>query len=96
LRDTIAVVLSQDSVCLGPDGQPWAGVSLNAHLARSLAERLLDLAKEVESQEHSRDHTSLQSLTQIRSILVFHDGSGQSHYSFALALDLASRSLAWP
>lgn len=47
-RDTITVVLSQDAVCLGPDGEPWAGVSLNAQKARSLAERLLDLANELD------------------------------------------------
>src|SRR5262245_24270146 len=31
-RDLITVVLSQDAVWLGPDGEPWAGVSLNAQL----------------------------------------------------------------
>ncbi|HEV3036884.1 MAG TPA: universal stress protein [Candidatus Angelobacter sp.] len=93
-RDTIAVVLSQDAVCLGPDGQPWAGVSLSAELARALAERLLGLAREVEGQKRIDDPNSFHSFAQITSILVFHDGSEQSHRAFRLALDLASRSLA--
>jgi nucleotide-binding universal stress UspA family protein len=93
-RDTIAVVLSQDAVCLGPDGQPWSGVSLNAELARSLAGRLLKLANEIEEREQNIDPSAIRSLAQVTSILVFHDGSAQSHRAFALALDLASRSLA--
>jgi nucleotide-binding universal stress UspA family protein len=99
-RDTISVVLSQDAVCLGPDGQPWSGVSLTAQLARSLAERLLGLAKEIEGQEkpdkleHYGSQDSFRPLTQVSSILVLHDGSGQGHRAAALALDLASRSLA--
>jgi len=98
--DTISVVLSQDAVCLGPDGQPWSGVSLTAQLARSLAERLLGLAKEIEGQEpegrqeHRRNQDSFRPLTQVSSILVLHDGSGQGHRAASLALDLASRSLA--
>jgi hypothetical protein len=99
-RDTISVVLSQDAVCLGPDGQPWSGVSLSASLARSLAERLLGLAKEIEANEkESQTETcasqdSFPLLTQLSSILVLHDGSGQGHRAMGLALDLASRSLA--
>jgi hypothetical protein len=93
-RESIAVVLSQDAVCLGPDGQPWAGVSLNAELARSLAERLLCLAKEIEERPDTQIRDSYGSLDQVASILVLHDGSEQSHRAFALALDLASRSLA--
>jgi len=92
-RDTITVVLSQDAVCLGPDGQPWAGVSLSASLARSLAERLLGLAKEVET-EGKTDQGAFRSLAQATSILVLHEGSAQGHRAFSLALDLASRSLA--
>src|SRR5262249_36369186 len=91
---TIAVVLSQDAVCLGPDGQPWSGVSLNAELARSLAARLLSLANEIDERKQSTDPSALRSLAHVTSILVFHDGSAQSHRAFALALDLASRSLA--
>jgi hypothetical protein len=99
-RDTISVVLSQDAVCLGPDGQPWSGVSLSASLARSLAERLLGLAKEIEaSEKESQRETcasedSFRLLTQLSSILVLHDGSGQGHRAMELALDLALRSLA--
>lgn len=91
-RDAIAVVLSQDAVCLGPDGQPWSGVSLSAPLARSLAERLLGLANEIERPNQAPD--TFRTLAQVNSILVFHDGSGQGHRTFTLALDLASRSRA--
>jgi hypothetical protein len=93
-RESIAVVLSQDAVCLGPDGQPWAGVSLNAELARSLAERLLCLAQEIDEQPHIHDRGAHGSLGQVASILVLHDGSEQSHRAFTLALSVASRSLA--
>lgn len=92
--DAIAVVLSQDAVCLGPDGQPWSGVTLNTQLARSLAERLLGLASEIEGQEQMAARGSVRSLVQATSILVFHDGSEQGHRAFALARDLASRSRA--
>jgi hypothetical protein len=93
-REAIAVVLSQDAVCLGPDGQPWAGVSLNAELARSLAERLLYLAREIEERPHAQDRSSAGSLDQVASILVVHDGSAQGHRASTLALDMASRSPA--
>jgi hypothetical protein len=43
--ESIAVVLSQDAVCLGPDGQPWSGVSLKSEEARKLAARLLSLPR---------------------------------------------------
>src|SRR5215467_11097426 len=92
-RDAIAVVLSQDAVCVGPDGDPWAGVSLNAQLARSLAGRLLQLASEIETQDE-RAQPSLRRLVQITSVLVFHDGSGQGHRAVSLAFYFASRSHA--
>lgn len=92
-RDTITVLLSQDAVCLGPDGEPWSGVSLNAQLARSLAQRLLHLAKEIERPEETENRADY-SLAQVKSILVLHDGSEQSHRAFRMALDLAARSLA--
>lgn len=92
-RDIISVVLSQDAVCLGPDGQPWAGVALNAQLARSLAQRLLGLANELDAQGQ-KDSTANPSLAQISSVLIFHDGSSQGHRAFSLAFDIASRSLA--
>jgi hypothetical protein len=53
--ETIAVVLSQDAVCLAPDGQPWAGISLNAELARQLAMRLLTLDDEIEGRKQHRN-----------------------------------------
>ena len=92
-RDLITVVLSQDAVCLGPDGEPWAGVSLNAQLARTLAGRLLQLANEIETQEE-KTQPSFRPLVQITSVLVFHDGSGQGHRAVSLAFDFASRSHA--
>jgi hypothetical protein len=49
--ESIAVVLSQDAVCLGPDGQPWSGVSLKSEEARKLATRLLSLALEIDGQK---------------------------------------------
>jgi hypothetical protein len=92
--ETIAVVLSQDAVCLGPDGQPWSGVSLSSQEARNLAARLISLALEIEGQRELGQQNCPNSLSDLASILVFHDGSEQSHRAFRLALDLASRSLA--
>jgi nucleotide-binding universal stress UspA family protein len=91
--ESIAVVLSQDAMCLGPDGQPWSGVSLKSEEARKLAARLLSLATEIEGQQELAKK-SFNVLTDLASILVFHDGSEQSHRAFRLALDFASRSLA--
>src|SRR5262249_37291431 len=48
-EDTISLVLSQDAVCVGPDGDPYCGVTLNADQARYLAERLTNLATEIEN-----------------------------------------------
>ena len=92
--ETIAVVLSQDAVCLGPDGQPWSGVSLSSQEARSLATRLISLALEIEGQRELDQRNCPNSLAELTSILLLHDGSEQSHRAFRLALDLASRSLA--
>jgi len=92
--ETIAVVLSQDAVCLGPDGEPWSGVSLNSQEARTLAARLVALAVEIEGQRDLDRRTCPDSLDKLASILVFHDGSEQGHRAFRLALDLAARSLA--
>lgn len=95
--DSIAVVLSQDAVCLGPDGQPWSGVSLKSEEARKLATRLLSLAREIEKHQAADHHdirSSVNPISDLASILVFHDGSEQSHRAFRLALDFATRSLA--
>jgi nucleotide-binding universal stress UspA family protein len=95
--DSIAVVLSQDAVCLGPDGQPWSGVSLKSEEARKLAARLLSLVKEIEKHqaaETANHRPSINPISDLASILVFHDGSEQSHRAFRLALDFATRSLA--
>lgn len=106
--DSIAVVLSQDAVCLGPDGQPWSGVSLKSEDARKLAARLLSLAREIEKHQanghqisdlqtndlQTSTYPSAAPISALSSILVFHDGSEQSHRAFRLALDFAMRSLA--
>ena len=89
-QDTISVVLSQDAMCVGPDGQPWSGVSLDTKLARSLAARLLELAKEIEGQKPSQTQDAHPSLAEISSVLVIHGGSAQGHRAFLLALDRKS------
>jgi hypothetical protein len=93
-RETIAVVLLQDAVCLGPDGQPWSGVSLSSQEARKLAACLVSLALEIEGSRELDRRKAPDSLADLASILVFHDGSEQSHRAFGWALELASRSLA--
>ena len=50
-QDVISLVLSQDAVSMGPDGNPWSGVTLNAEQARCLAQRLCNIAAEIENQE---------------------------------------------
>jgi len=35
-EDVISLVLSEDAVSAGPNGDPWCGVTLNAEQARSL------------------------------------------------------------
>lgn len=93
-RETIAVVLSQDAICLDPDGQPWPAVSLSSEEARRFAARLVSLALEIEEHGESTQQESADSLADIASILVLHDGSERSHRAFRLALELASASLA--
>jgi hypothetical protein len=93
-REVVSLVLSQDAVCLGPDGEPGCGVTLNSEQARSLAERLYGFADEIDNQEEPGYRNSTRSLTQLASVLVLHDGSQQGHRAFRAGLDLAARALA--
>jgi hypothetical protein len=69
--DSIAVVLSQDAVCLGPDGQPWSGVSLTSQEARNLAARLVSLALEIKGRQELDQRNNHNSFAELASILVF-------------------------
>src|SRR5262245_26414979 len=92
-EDVISLVLSQDAVSAGPDGDPWCGVTLNAEQARSLANRLCNIAAEIENREQSGHRTSPPLFDHVSSVVVLHDGSLQSHRAFEAALQCASRSL---
>lgn len=48
-RDAIAVVLSQDSIFLAVDGEPYPSVALYPPQAREVAYRLLLFAQEIEN-----------------------------------------------
>jgi len=48
-RDAIAVVLSQDSMFLAVDGEPYPSVALYPPQAREVAYRLLLFAQEIEN-----------------------------------------------
>src|SRR5262245_37031033 len=93
-NDVVALILSQDSVSAGPDGDPWCGIALSAAQARSLAERLCDFAAEIENNEEPGFRCSSRSMPHIRTVLVLHDGSHQGHRSFRAAVHLAAYSLA--
>src|SRR5262245_53760876 len=93
-NDVISLVLSQDAVSVGPDGDPWCGVTLNSEQARSLAERLADFAVEIENGEEPGYRTSSRSFGHLSSVVTLHDGSQTGHRAFDAALDLATRSLA--
>jgi len=92
-EDVISVVLSQDAVSAGPDGDPWCGVTLSAEQARCLAERLRTLASEIESREECGYRTSQLLFENVSSVVVLHDGSQQSHRAFQAGLRCASRTL---
>lgn len=92
-RDVVSLVLSQDALSIGPDGDPWSGVTLNAEQARSLAKRLASIATEIENQEEQGYRTSSLSFVHLTSIAVMHDGSQQGHRAVQAALEFASRSL---
>ena|SRR5689334_9745711 len=93
-NDVVAIILSQDSVSAGPDGDPWCGIALNAEQARSLAERLNDFAAEIENHEEPGFRCSSKSISHLQTVLVVHEGSHQGHRAFRVALDLATLSLA--
>ena len=48
-RDAIAIVLSQDSMFVDAEGDPFPGVALYAPQAREIAFRLLLFAQEIEN-----------------------------------------------
>src|SRR5215471_13534041 len=89
----VALVLSQDAVTIGPNGDPWCGVTLNAEQARFLAERLYSIAAEIETQEEEGYRTSSRSFIHLSSVVVLHDGSQQGHRAVQAGLHFASRSL---
>src|SRR5262249_3559509 len=92
--DVISLVLSQDSLSVGPDGDPWCGVSLSAEQARSLAQRLYNMAHEIENRETEGNRTSTRSLVHLSSVGVLHDGSQQGHRALQAAMDFASRTVS--
>src|SRR5215813_4026323 len=91
--DVVSLVLSQDAVVLGPNGDPWCGVSLSAEQARSLANRLSNIAAEIENQEEPGYRVSEQSLLHVSSVVVVHDGSQLGHRAFEAAMEFARRCL---
>src|SRR5215831_18938179 len=93
-NDVVALILSQDSVSAGPDGDPWCGIALSAEQARTLAERLCDFAAEIENREEPGFRCSSGSIPHIQTVMVLHDGSHQGHRAFRAALNLAAHSLA--
>ncbi len=48
-KDAIAVVLSQDSIVINVEGEPFPGVAIYPAQARELAYRLLLFAQEIEN-----------------------------------------------
>lgn len=92
-QDVISLVLSQDAVCVGPNGDPWCGVTLNSEQARSLAQRLCNIADEIENGEQAVCGAAALFFDQVSSVAVIHDGSQQGHRAFQAALQCASRAL---
>jgi hypothetical protein len=88
------LVLSQDAVSVGPDGDPWCGVTLDAEQARSLAQRLFSMAVEIENHERPGYRTSSRSMIHLSSVVVVHDGSQQGHRALQAAMQLATRTLS--
>jgi hypothetical protein len=92
-EDVISLVLSQDAISAGPDGDPWCGVTLNAEQARHLAQRLCNIAAEIEKKEDCGYRTSPLLFEHVSSVVALHDGSQQGHRACQAALQCASRSL---
>ena len=93
-QDVISLVLSQDAISVGPDGDPWCGITLNSVQARALADRLYNFAAEIENREEQGYRTSTRSFVHLSSVVALHDGSQSGHRAFEAALHLAGRSLA--
>jgi len=93
-HDVINLVLSQDAITLGPEGDPWCGVTLSAEQARCLARRLSSMATEIENHEEGGYRTSSRSFLHLSSVVAIHDGSQQSHRAYQAALHFARQSLA--
>jgi hypothetical protein len=91
--DGISVVLSQDAVITGPDGDPWCGVTMDAEQARCMAQRLHSIATEIENEEEYGYRTSPLLLEHASNVVVLHDGSLQSHRACQAAMQYAHRSL---
>jgi hypothetical protein len=91
--DGISVVLTQDAVITGPDGDPWCGVTMDAEQARCLARRLHSIATEIENDEEYGYRTSPLLLEHASTVVVLHDGSLQSHRACQAAMQYAHRSL---
>jgi hypothetical protein len=91
--DVISVVLSQDAVITGPDGDPWCGVTMDAEQARCMAQRLHSIATEIENNEECGYRTSPLLLQHASAVVVLTDGSLQSHRACQAAMQCASRSL---
>src|SRR5215469_15357204 len=92
-EDVISLVLSQDAISVGPDGDPWCGVTLNAEQARLLAQRLCNIATEIENKEDCGHRTSALLFEHASSVVVLHDGSLRGHRAYQAALQCSSRSL---
>src|SRR5262245_49960343 len=90
--DVISLVLSQDAVIAGPDGDPWCGVTLDVEQARSLAQRLQSIVAEIENKEKCAYRTSPLLFEHASSVVVLHDGSEQGHRALRAAMRCASRS----
>src|SRR5262249_22212035 len=93
-REVISLVLSQDAVSIGPDGDPWCGLTLNSEQARLLAEWLTSLVKEIENREEKGFRTYSQSFVHLSAVVVVHDGSQCGHRAYEAASHLARRSFA--
>jgi len=91
-HDVISLVLSQDAISTGPDGNPWSGVTMNAEQARCLAQRLCKIATEIENQEESGYRTSSLLFEHAASVVVLHDGSQQGDRACQAAIHCSMRS----
>jgi hypothetical protein len=68
-------------------------VTLNAEQARSLAQRLCNIAAEIENKEDCGHRTSPLLFEHASTVVILHDGSLQGHRAFQAALQCSNRSL---